>query len=116
MIGSWLRAGSRIRNGLASARNVSTSSCRCASIARGYGFAVPCYGRRMATVTTLGRGVAMAVPTEMEMTLRLWAQEAAPDAALDRVAGRDAAAPVPAGRPRDPCAVANHRPLRPSKR
>ncbi len=44
----------------------------------------------MATVTTLGRGVAMAVPTEMEMTLRLWAQEAAPDAALDRVAGRDA--------------------------
>jgi len=44
----------------------------------------------MATVTTLGRGVATAVPTEMEMTLRLWAQEAAPDAALDRVAGRDA--------------------------
>jgi uncharacterized protein len=44
----------------------------------------------MATVTTLGRGVATAVPSEMEMTLRLWAQEAAPDAALDRVAGRDA--------------------------
>jgi uncharacterized protein YggE len=43
----------------------------------------------MATVTTLGRGVAMAVPTEMQMTLRLWAQEAAPDAALDRVAERD---------------------------
>ena len=44
----------------------------------------------MATVTTLGRGVAMAVPTEMEMTLRLWVQESAPGAALDRVAGRDA--------------------------
>jgi uncharacterized protein YggE len=44
----------------------------------------------MPTVTTLGHGVAMAVPTEMEMTLRVSAQEAAPDAALDRVAERDA--------------------------
>ena len=44
----------------------------------------------MATVTTFGRGVAMAVPTEMEMTLRLSAQESTPGAALDRVAGRDA--------------------------
>jgi uncharacterized protein YggE len=44
----------------------------------------------MPTVTTLGRGVAMAVPTEMEMSVQLSAQEAAPDVALDRVAERDA--------------------------